>query len=164
MIPLSLWQQQSLADAKAAAASVQANHPDYPPALAPVSIAQFILESDWGARAMADAHNYFGIKARNGQPFISRTTREFIGGRWTTVTARFAIFSSMESCFEAHAALLCEGRWHENGALIYADALSHPTDAEAFAHALTGVYATDPNYGAKLVAIMRENELLNTAT
>ena len=31
--------------------------------------------------------------------------------------------------------------------------------AEDFAHALTGVYATDPEYGDKIVEIMRQSSL-----
>lgn len=157
---LESWQQAALDDATIAAQYVQRQHPEYPVALAPVSIAQFIIESDWGARHMDSANNYFGIKAKVDQPFTTRGTREFIGGRWVTVDAKFARFDSMQECFEAHAKLICEGTWHETGTLIYAAALSHPTDPVAFAHALTGLYATDPHYGDKLVKVMQENQLI----
>jgi flagellum-specific peptidoglycan hydrolase FlgJ len=64
----------------------------------------------------------------------------------------------MAECFADHARLLCTRRWPD-GRLIYAAALAHPTDPVAFARALTGVYATDPAYGDKLVAIMRDRGL-----
>lgn len=140
---------------------------DGPPALAPVTVAQFILESDWGRAHMGVANNYFGIKASDTpnplQPVVTRQTREFIGGRWTTVFSKFKAYDSMAACFQDHARLICEGAWKHGdraGTLIYADALSHPDDPIAFAHALTGVYATDPDYGAKLEQVMRENDLL----
>ena len=49
-----------------------------------------------------------------------------------------------------------------SGQKIYASALAHPNDPIAFARALTGVYATDPQYGDKLIAIMRDRGLLET--
>ena len=49
-----------------------------------------------------------------------------------------------------------------NGPLLYAAALAHPTDPIAFGHALTGLYATDPEYGAKLERVMRSRGLLET--
>lgn len=157
---LEFWQRDGLNAAIAAARAVQENHPDYPSALAPVSVAQFILESDWGRKHLDDGNNYFGIKAKEGEPFVTRQTREFIAGRYTTVTAKFARYASMESCFEAHADLIVNGTWRETGSPIYSAALAHPDDPEAFAKSLTGVYATDPEYGAKLVALMRDNSLI----
>lgn len=163
---LESWKQNALNAAIEAAKKVQEEHPTYPRALAPVSVAQFILESDWGTKSMAEANNYFGIKARDDEPYITRITREFIGGRWTTVHARFRRFSSMAECFEAHAQLICERRYkttsttHQAGDLIYAEALKHPDDPKAFAQALQGVYATDPEYGTKLIDLMYARDLI----
>ena len=39
---------------------------------------------------------------------------------------------------------------------VYKDAMKQKDNPEAFADALTGVYATDPNYGFTLKWVMRE--------
>lgn len=125
----------------------------YVPAVKPVQVAQFLLESFWGKYDMGDAHNYFGIKALPGEPTIVVGTHEVEGGKSVAQKAGFRKFASMAECFEAHAKLLCT-----KGA--YAKARVHAADPIAFAHALTGVYATDPEYGAKLESIMKSRGLL----
>jgi len=62
---------------------------------------------------------------------------------------RFKKFDSLADAFEAHAKLLATSKH-------YANARKHNDDPNAYADALTGVYATDPNYGAKLKKIMAE--------
>ena len=41
----------------------------------------------------------------------------------------------------------------------YKQAMADRRSPDAFANDLTGVYATDPNYGASLIAIMRQYNL-----
>jgi flagellum-specific peptidoglycan hydrolase FlgJ len=134
--------------------------PNYPPALTPVTVAQFLLESNWGQHSIGDANNFFGIKARPGEPFVTRDTTEFVSGKPVTVAQQFRKYDSMAESFADHARLICDRV--SGGQKIYAAALSHPSDPIAFAQALTGVYATDPKYGDKLVAIMRDRGLLET--
>ena len=148
---------QQAADAAEVAAGLVT---DYPPALTPVTVAQFLLESDWGRRSMGDAHNYFGIKARDGEPFVMMPTTEFVGGKAVKVQQPFRKYESMAECFADHARLICNRM--SNGKKIYAKALSTPNDPIAFANALTGIYATDPQYGSKLVSIMKDRGLLET--
>ena len=133
---------------------------DYPPALTPVTVAQFLLESNWGRSGMGDANNYFGIKARAGEPFVMKDTTEFVNGKPVKVQQPFRRYESMADCFADHARLICNRT--SNGKKIYAKALASPNDPVAFANALTGVYATDPQYGSKLVAIMKDRGLLET--
>lgn len=133
---------------------------DYPSALTPVTVAQFLLESDWGRRGMGDANNYFGIKARDGEPSIMMPTSEVINGKTIKVNAAFRCYGSMAECFADHARVICNRT--SGGKRIYAKALASPDDPIAFANALTGVYATDPLYGSKLVSIMRDRGLLET--
>jgi flagellum-specific peptidoglycan hydrolase FlgJ len=135
--------------------------PNYPRALGPVSVAQFLLESDWGRADAGGAFNYFGLKARGAEPFVERKTREVVNGKTLVTMARFRTFASMEDCFVAHAELICN-RYRGNGQRIYAKAMMYVDQPVSFAHALTGIYATDPAYGEKLVAIMRSRGLLTT--
>ncbi|MEX2155091.1 MAG: glucosaminidase domain-containing protein [Gemmatimonadaceae bacterium] len=132
----------------------------YPPALQPVSVAQFLLESAWGAADCGGARNYFGIKARGDEPFVERQTREVVRGKTLVTKARFRKFASIEECFVAHALLITTRRRGDR--LIYEKAMAHPLSPVAFAHALTGIYATDPEYGTKLVRAMRDRGLLDT--
>jgi len=117
---------------------------------ASVTLAQFALESGNGAHMPAGSNNPFGIKAKPGQAYVEAQTNEFINGRMQRVTQRFAKFDSLADAFDAHAKLLAT-------AAPYAAARAHADDPKAFANALTGTYATDPMYGAKLNAIMARN-------
>lgn len=111
-----------------------------------VTYAQWALESSHGTRMPAGSNNPFGIKARAGQPYVEAMTTEVIAGHAQRVMARFAKYASLADAFDAHAKLLATSP-------AYARARGQGT-AGGFADALTGVYATDPNYGAKLRAIM----------
>ena len=157
---LDAAKKQALAAAIAAAEEANASVPGAPPALMPVTVAQFLLESNWGKSSMGEAHNYFGIKARDGEPFIAKQTVEHINGKDVTVTAKFRAYTSMAECFADHARLICDRT--SNGQKIYRNALAHANDPIAFARALTGIYATDPNYGTKLVSIMESRGLLES--
>ena len=152
--------KQALAAAISAAEEANKAVPGAPPALMPVTVAQFLLESNWGASSMGEGHNYFGIKARDGEPFVAKQTWEHINGKDVQVTAKFRAYTSMADCFADHARLICDRT--SNNQKIYHNALSHPSDPIAFAHALTGVYATDPQYGDKLVSIMESRGLLES--
>lgn len=120
----------------------------------PVSIilAQWAIESGFGKHLPGNSNNPFGIKARNGEPFVEAMTHEFINGCSRKMMQRFRKFDSLQEAFDAHAELLATGK-------MYAQARKSLPDAEKFAHALTGVYATDPNYGMVLVDTMRRYNL-----
>jgi flagellum-specific peptidoglycan hydrolase FlgJ len=154
------WKRVALQQAVDAADSASTLVSDYPPALTPVTVAQFLLESDWGRHGIGTANNFFGIKARDGEPSVSVETTEYVNGKPVKVQQRFRAYGSMAESFADHARLICDRT--VDGRKIYAAALGHPSDPIAFAHALTGVYATDPEYGNKLVAIMRDRGLLET--
>lgn len=154
------WKRTALQQACDAAESVSGLVSDYPPALTPVTVAQFLLESDWGRRGIGEANNFFGIKARQGEPSVTVETTEYVAGKPVRVPQQFRKYDSMAESFADHARLICDRT--SNGKKIYSAALGHPSDPIAFAHALTGVYATDPEYGNKLVAIMQDRGLLET--
>ena len=119
---------------------------------ASITIAQWALESGWGAHMPKDSNNPFGIKARTGEPYVSAKTIEFINGRRVTIIAKFRKFSSLREAFEAHGSLIAKSS-------RYRRAMSTVGDPDAFARALSGIYATDPNYGESLISLMKSYKL-----
>lgn len=119
---------------------------------ASITLAQWALESGYGRSMPAGSNNPFGIKAAAGQPFVEASTREVIDGQSVIIVAKFRKFDSMSDAFDQHGQLLATAR-------PYAAARTHLDNPDAFADALTGVYATDPNYGPALKRLMRSNNL-----
>ena len=115
---------------------------------ASVTVAQWAVESAWGASMPPGSNNPFGIKAVGEQPAVESPTREVIKGETITITARFRMFDSLSQAFDEHGRLLAT-------APVYKDAMKQADNPEAFADALTGVYATDPNYGFTLKWVMQ---------
>jgi flagellum-specific peptidoglycan hydrolase FlgJ len=119
---------------------------------ASVTLAQAILESDWGrSRLSREANNLFGIKAQR-EPGNAGTyeinTWEVYGGQSVTVLAAFKAYQSIADSIADH------GRWfHDNRR--YQDALAVKDDPRAFAYAINAAgYATDPAYAPKLIGLM----------
>lgn len=120
---------------------------------ASVQLAQYGLESDFGRSGLAQrSNNPFGIHAAPGQDFVWGYDSDAKGNRART---KFRKFSSLAEAFESHARLLATSP-------AYAEARKHTGDPMAFADALTGRYASDPQYGAKLKAMMRGADLYGT--
>jgi hypothetical protein len=132
-------------------AAAQASHTtwDIP---ASVTLAQWAVESAYGRTMPSGSNNPFGIKAVAGQPYVECQTREVIHGQSVTVVAKFRKFASMNEAFDQHGKLLATAR-------PYAHARTFRKDPDAFADALTGVYATDPNYGTVLKRVMKTYNL-----
>jgi flagellum-specific peptidoglycan hydrolase FlgJ len=130
---------------------------------ASVILAQWALESDWGAR-VSGKNNFGGITAKvkdavfpmvPGTPLEPATlcpTHEVVGGKRVSCSRWFKDFATPAAYFDRHGELLATGK-------PYAKARAALPDADKFADALTGVYATDPQYGASLRAIMRGSSL-----
>jgi flagellum-specific peptidoglycan hydrolase FlgJ len=122
-----------------------------------VTIAQWILESAWGAD-MSGANNCFGIKATSAQIAAGqatlRWTHETLNGQYKALPQYFANYGSLKDCFMAHAALLANSPYYH-----LAQAAQSP---EAYAMALTGIYATGiPGfpYGEQLIKLINEYNL-----
>ncbi len=116
---------------------------------AAVTVAQAIDESGWGQSELATAdHNLFGIKGTGPAGSDMRPTQEYENGTWVTRTAPFRVYNNIAESITDHSQLLATGQAYQ-----HAMAARHVPDA--FAAALTGVYATDPNYGSNLIALMR---------
>ena len=116
---------------------------------AAVTIAQAIDESGWGQSQLASQdHNLFGIKGTGPAGSVDRPTEEYQDGSWVTETASFRVYHSVAESIADHSRLLATGE-------AYQQAMADRNAPDAFANDLTGVYATDPNYGANLIAIMK---------
>jgi flagellum-specific peptidoglycan hydrolase FlgJ len=116
---------------------------------AAVTIAQAIDESGWGQSALAIRdYNLFGIKGNGPAGSDMQPTQEFQNGSWVTVTAGFRVYHNVAESIADHGQLLATGP-------DYQRAMADRHVPDAFATDLTGVYATDPQYGANLIAIMR---------
>lgn len=119
---------------------------------ASIVLAQWIVESAWGSAMPPESNNPFGIKALESQPAVESATREVIDGKAVITTARFRRFASMSEAFELHGKLL-------STASPYRAAMEVARDPDRFADALTGVYATDPQYGTTLKWVMENYQL-----
>ena len=116
---------------------------------ASVTIAQAIEESAWGQSSLAFRyHNLFGVKGAGPAGSVTLPTREYENGSWVTIDAQFAVYHNDAQSIADHAELLATSGY-------YTRAMADRAHPDAFAHDLTGVYATDPDYGANLIALMR---------
>lgn len=124
---------------------------------ASVTVAQAILESDWGRSRLArQANNLFGIKALNGPgPAGSQTfpTWEYLDGEDVVVNQPFRAYFTLEESVDDHGNFFVRNR-------RYAPAFAVANDARAFARAIHEAgYATDPSYSAKLIRLMDRYDL-----
>ena len=115
---------------------------------ASITLAQWAVESAWGAAMPPDSNNPFGIKAVGDQPAVESLTREVVAGETITIRAKFRKFASLSEAFDLHGRLLAT-------APVYRPAMRNKDDPDAFADALTGVYATDPAYGTTLKYVIK---------
>lgn len=112
-----------------------------------VTVAQAALESNFGqSRLSQKANNYFGIKAKSGQPSVEMRTWEVVNGKRIEIRARFAKFASMEECFAARDHMILR-------LPCYAEARACASDPEAFVRALAKRWATDPEYAEKVLRL-----------
>jgi flagellar protein FlgJ len=119
-------------------------------------MAQAALESGWGKREIrtpdgSTSYNVFGIKADKSWkgPVVDASTTEYVNGVAQKTQASFRAYGSYEEAFSDYAKFLV-------GNPRYANVLATRDPAEA-AHGLQRAgYATDPQYGGKLVRIMKQ--------
>ena len=120
---------------------------------AAVTIAQAIAESGWGQSTLAvHDHNLFGIKGIGPAGSAFYPTQQFKNGQWVTINALFRVYHDIAQSIEDHSRLLATSRY-------YTAAMAARQAPDSFAQALTGVYATDPNYGSNLVSLMQRFNL-----
>jgi flagellum-specific peptidoglycan hydrolase FlgJ len=119
-----------------------------PPSL---TIAQAALETGWGKHVLP-GYNYFGVKGTGPAGASALPTNEVVNGDTIRVVAKFRRYETPEQSFDDHNRLLMESGF-------YKKTRSAIPDSTAMAHTLTGVYATDPEYGKKLEQIIRKYRL-----
>jgi flagellum-specific peptidoglycan hydrolase FlgJ len=124
---------------------------------ASVTVAQAILESDWGESQLAKvANNYFGIKATGkigSGGVVWMRTWEVIGGEDAFLKEPFRAYRSLEDSVDDHANLF-------TGLRLYSGAMRVVEDPLSFAQAIHAAgYSTDPNYVSKLVRLMDQYDL-----
>jgi hypothetical protein len=125
---------------------------------ASVTVAQAILESDWGRSRLArQGNNLFGIKALGSVSgpagVVTLATWEHIDDRDVIVQAPFKAYVTLEQSIDDHGRFFTRNR-------RYADALAVAGDAREFASAIQDAgYATDPSYASKLIGLMDRYDL-----
>ena len=93
-------------------------------------------------------HNLFGIKGSGPAGSVTLPTQEYENGQWVTIDAQFRVYHNDAESIADHAELLATSGY-------YTRAMADRAVPDAFANDLTGVYATDPDYGANLIALMK---------
>ena len=122
--------------------------------LASLTIAQAILESNWGRSSLAQAPNYnlFGIKGTYNGQSCTFPTSECYNGKWVQVKANFRKYPSWAESIADHSALF-------NNYNRYAN-LRGCTDYKlACRYVREDGYATDPAYTNKLINLIETYNL-----
>ena len=143
-----------IVDIAPAAQQMQANYGVH----ASISIAQAILESDWGESELSAVYNnLYGMKGDNPENTVRLMTSEYYNGEWVTIQANFRVYGSWAESVQDHALLFVNGTtWDPDQ---YAPVLQAATYQEA-AQALQDCgYATDPDYAEKLIAVIEQHAL-----
>ena len=123
-----------------------------------ISIAQAILESDWGNSELSiKNNNYYGIKGSNLEPTATMTTKEYVDGEWIEIKADFRKYATWQESMEDHSELFTRGTtWNEDQ---YAKVLAAADYKEAAYALQESGYATDPDYPGKLIRLIEQYNL-----
>lgn len=125
---------------------------------ASISLAQAILESNWGTSQLSSKYNnLFGVKADFWQPRVKLETKEYENGNWVTVSAYFRVYRSWKASLVDHAKLMVRGTsWNNQQYEKVVQAGNYREAAYALQEA---GYATDPSYAEKLIEIIETYHL-----
>lgn len=122
-------------------------------------VAQAALETGWGKFVVKSAsgessHNLFNIKANGSvNESVDVQTTEFIANTPIKVNAAFRKYESAAHSFRDYVSLI-------KGSARYQDAVDQAANPERYVRALHKAgYATDPEYGHKILKIYHGNEL-----
>jgi flagellar protein FlgJ len=116
-------------------------------------LAQAALETGWGKKQIlhpdgSPSHNLFGIKANGWKgKTVDVMTTEFENGKMIRKVETFRAYDSYADSFRDYARLLSDNPRYQN--------VMNAQDPAAFAYGLQRAgYATDPEYGDKLVRVI----------
>ncbi len=113
-----------------------------------VILAQSALESNFGeSKLSSEYNNYFGVKSNNPDEGVNLNTKEFIEGKETEVLESFKRYKSVEESFDSYGKLISQ-------ASRYRDVVSAKNYKEAAYNIQYAGYATDPNYGDKIISVI----------
>ncbi len=119
-----------------------------------VTLAQAALESGWGKHAIG-GYNIFGIKGTGPAGSVSIPTKEYVNGRYITITAKFAKYNNFHEAVVLHGKLFHNGYYNKAIAAFAKD--RSPVN---FAKNIHGIYATSPVYANTLISIMQQYDLI----
>ena len=122
-----------------------------------VTVAQAILESNWGESLLSrQANNYFGIKATGkigNDGAVWMPTLEYVDGGSFSVVAPFRAYKSLADSVADHAQLF-------QTVSVYGSAVQAISDPDEFARRIAQAgYSTDPSYTQKVIDLMRRYDL-----
>ena len=126
-----------------------------------LTIAQAILESDWGRSELArNANALFGIKAHTDpthKKTYTKTTWEYSSGKYIQIEAKFKAYNSWEESVKDRSKYLANR--YIGGVHIYKDLIGETNYKMACQKIYKAGYATDPEYPKKLINIIEEYNL-----
>ena len=119
-----------------------------------IIIAQAALETGWGKRQITTtdgqpSYNYFAIKAGNTWQGKTTeiTTTEYVNNKKVTKKHRFRVYDNHHQAINDYTRLITQNPRYK--------VISQAPTAKAAAQALQQAnYATDPNYGSKLIQLI----------
>jgi len=119
-------------------------------------IAQWALESEWGAKPVGHA-NYFGVKkaARHTQ-CCTVTTHEFVNGKSIVESLEFADYDSLADSCADYAWLITNGAPYRAAWAQF----QQGRDLGALIASVARVYATDPEYARLVEAIANQANVM----
>lgn len=127
--------------------------------LASVSLAQAMLESDFGSSRLATEHkNLYGVKTESDDPQGALyKTLEYVDDQWIEIEDYFKVYPSWQASMEEHARLIQDGTtWNEDQYRSVLEASTYQEQAKALQNS---GYATDPTYSDKLIEMIEQWQL-----
>lgn len=124
-----------------------------------ITVAQACLESRFGESKLTKrSKNHFGIKATTAWLKAKYPTEKAYDD---TPNDLFCKFESPLASFTAHAVFLNKPRYKKAGVFKYDSNTTNLAELRAVAQALKNAgYATDPNYAAAVMAIMKQYKII----
>jgi flagellum-specific peptidoglycan hydrolase FlgJ len=127
---------------------------------APMMIAQWAVESSWGAKPVGHA-NYFGVKANSRDPkSCIVVTEEVVDGKLVEEKLAFADYDSLADSARDYASLITEGQPYRAAWQSYLK--THALNV--LIAAVASKYATDPSYAKLVLEISSQANVIGAIT